>query len=189
MNHADLLKLLLPPVSYDPSGPLLGAELAAEGRALDAAQSGASSLLAEMDPRSAYTLFSDWERAFGLPDSCAGADQSMSQRRAALVARVTGMGGQSAEYFMALAGAAGYAITVSEFTPHSVDDDVDAGLMDEPWRFAWQVHAAAVTVREITVDEDVDQTLASWGNELLECLIRRYQPAHKVALISYGGAA
>lgn len=148
----------------------------------------ARQLLEEADPRTTAELFTDWERVAGLPDACAvafGGEQTTAQRRAALVGRLTTVGGQTPAYFIGLAAALGYAITITEFSEHTVDDDVDHPLYDMAWSFAWQVNAALNTVTELTVDDTVDDPLASWGNALLECVLRRVAPAHTIPIFSY----
>ena len=159
----------------------LATELArVDGRAIQ--------LVEEADPRTVAELFADWERVTGLPDACAvafGGDQSMSQRRAALVGRLTTMGGQSSAYYVGLAAALGYAITISEFSEFSVNDNVEHALYGAAWNFAWQVNAALNTVTEFTIDSTVDDPLAAWGNALLECVINRLTPAQTTVLFSY----
>lgn len=148
----------------------------------------ARQLLEEADPRTTAELFTDWERVAGLPDACAvafGGEQTTAQRRAALVGRLTTVGGQTPAYFIGLAAALGYAITITEFSEHTVDDDVDNPLYDVAWSFAWQVNAALDTVTELTVDDTVEDPLASWGNALLECVLRRVAPAHTIPIFSY----
>lgn len=145
-------------------------------------------LVEEADPRTTAELFGDWERVAGLPDACVQAfagDQTVAQRRAALVGRLSTLGGQDPAYFIGLAAALGYAITITEFHEHTVDDDVDHPLYGAAWNFAWQVNAALNTFNEITVDDTVDDPLASWGNALLECVIKRVSPAHTTVLFSY----
>lgn len=142
----------------------------------------------EADPRTVAELFADWERVAGLPDACAvafGGTQTESQRRAALVGRLTPMGGQSPAYYIALAALIGYAITITEFRSHTVDDDVNYPLYGGAWDFAWQVNAALNTITEFTVDMTVEDPLAAWGNALLECVINRLKPAHTTLLFSY----
>jgi uncharacterized protein YmfQ (DUF2313 family) len=148
----------------------------------------AVTLLEEADPRTTAELFADWERVAGLPDACAqafGGDQTLAQRRAALVGKLTTLGGQSAAYYVGLAAALGYAITVEDFHEHTVDDDVDHPLYGEAWAFAWQVNGALNEVTELTVDDTVNDPLASWGTALLECVIERLKPAHTIVLFSY----
>lgn len=142
----------------------------------------------EADPRTVAELFTDWERIAGLPDACAvafGGTQTTAQRRVALVGRLTTMGGQSPAYYIALAASIGYAITITEFRAHSVEDDVNYALFGSAWNFAWQVNAALNTINEITVDMTVEDPLAAWGNALLECVITRLKPAHAAVLFSY----
>lgn len=159
----------------------LAAELArVDGRAWQ--------LVEEADPRTVAELFADWERVAGLPDACAvafGGDQSVAQRRAALVGRLTTLGGQSPSYFVGIAAALGYAITITEFSEHTVNDDVNHPLYGAAWNFAWQVNAVLNTITEITVDSTVDDPLAVWGNSLLECVVNRLRPAHTTVLYSY----
>lgn len=142
----------------------------------------------EADPRTVAELFADWERVAGLPDACAvafGGTQTVAQRRAALVGRLATLGGQSPAYFIALAASIGYAITITEFRAHTVEDDVNYALYDSAWNFAWQVNAALNTINEITVDMTVEDPLAAWGNTLLECVINRIKPAQTTVLYSY----
>lgn len=148
----------------------------------------AEQLLSEADPRTTAELFGDWERVAGLPDACAeafGGSQTLAQRRAALVGRLTTVGGQTAAYYVGLAAALGYAISITEFSVHTVLSDVDAALYDHAWRFAWQVNAALNAVTELTVIDTVADPLAAWGSALLECVIRRVAPAHTTVLFSY----
>ncbi|MDP1682723.1 MAG: DUF2313 domain-containing protein [Burkholderiales bacterium] len=145
----------------------------------------AAALIDEADPRTTSELLTDWERVAGLPDSCVAVEQSTAQRIAALVTKLTTIGGQSATYYIALAATLGYAITITEFHEHSVDDDVDYPLYSAAWQFAWQVNAPLNTIFELSVDDSVDDPLASWGNEALECVINRLKPAHTHVLFAY----
>ncbi len=189
-DYLQQLQALLPPgpawpVDPDATTTRLLASLAQElarvdGRALQ--------LLEEADPRTVGELFADWERVAGLPDACAeafGGTQSIAQRRAALIGQLTTLGGQSAAYYIGLAAALGYAITITEFKPHDVLDDVNAAITGQAWAFAWQVNSAINTVTDFTVEGSADEALASWGNSLLECVIKRVAPAHTAVLFSY----
>lgn len=147
-----------------------------------------ASLMDEADPRTTNELLTDWERVAGLPDPCTlaiGGEQTVAQRRAALVARLTGAGGQTPAYYIALAASLGFVITITEFHARTVDDDFDYPMYDDAWNFAWQVNAPAETVFERTVDDTFDDPLAWWGNGQLECVINRVKPAHTVVLFSY----
>jgi len=185
MNNTELLKRLLPPGAYDPNAPLISAELQAEGNALDAAQMAAGVILAEADPRTTLLMLPDWERALGLPDPCAGALQTVEQRRAAVVAKITRRGGQTRAFFIALAAELGYAITIAEFGQHSVLSAVNALLYNWPWRFTWRVSAPLINTRNYTVLSAVNEPFSVSGNEMLECAILTYKPAHTFVQFAY----
>lgn len=190
---ADYLHQLQALLPHGPAWPrddtaALSRLLAALATELARVDGRAMQLVEEADPRTVAELFADRERVTGLPDACAvafGGDQSMSQRRAALVGRLTTMGGQSSAYYVGLAAALGYASTISEFSEHSVNDNVEHPLYGAAWNFAWQVNAALNTVTEFTIDSTVDDPLATWGNALLECVINRLKPAQTTVLFSY----
>jgi uncharacterized protein YmfQ (DUF2313 family) len=140
----------------------------------------------EADPRLTYALLPDYERLFGLPADCmVGVDQTLSQRRNALLMQMTGVGSQSRQYYIDLAAAAGYSITITEFTPYNVSMTVDMPIIGPDWAYAWQINAPSVTVTYFLANSGVNEALASWGNTQLECLINRYKPAHTIAIFSY----
>jgi uncharacterized protein YmfQ (DUF2313 family) len=146
----------------------------------------AATLRDEADPRTTFELLIDWERAFGLPAPCMdGVSQTPQQRRNALVAQVTGIGDQSRQYFIDLAAAAGFTITITEFEPWTFGKPFSEPLYGQTWRFAWQVNALLDTVGYWTFADPFSTPFAWWGNELLECLISRLKPAHTHVLFAY----
>lgn len=72
----------------------------------------------ETDPRFTFQMLADWERAFGLPNSCVTRPQTLEERRTALLAKMTTLGGQSRAFFIAAATALGYAIRIVEWSPY-----------------------------------------------------------------------
>lgn len=188
MKHADVLKLCLPPVSYDPTDPILVAELEAEGKQLDAAQQSADQLLAEMHPSTATVSLPDWERVYGLPDPCVTIAHSIDQRRAALNSKANAKGGQSIAYFVGLAAIMGYpGATVDEFPMATCNSDCNAELNSEDDGFFWRLNLPAATggVFQATCNSDCNSPLQSWGDEALECRIRKLRPAHTTVLFAY----
>lgn len=150
------------------------------------AQAHIDSLVDEVDPRSTFGLLPDYERIFDLPTTCMyGIAQTLQQRHNALVSQMTSAGGQSRAYFIALAAAAGFAITITEFTPFNVGMTIDNSIFGEDWRFAWQINAPPVTATSFLMTSGVDEALATWGNTLLECVINRFKPAHTIVIFSY----
>ncbi|GAB6127296.1 YmfQ family protein [Humidesulfovibrio idahonensis] len=187
-GHAELLTLLLPK-PYENTGEVLSASLAAEGAALDAAHASAQVVAEGISPAGAGALWlADWERVLGLPDTCAGGyGQTQAERIAAALSKVRQRGGQSRAYFIGIAAALGYKITIEEHTVYTCDSGCDQPICDEPWRFVWTVRAPETTVREFSCDSGCDDPLSSWGNALLECVISRLKPAHTYVQFAYGG--
>jgi uncharacterized protein YmfQ (DUF2313 family) len=161
-------------------------------------------LVVESDPRSTIELLEDWERAFGLPDPCAAEPLTIADRQRTLVNRITAEGGQSVAFFKAVAAALGYTIAVHEFSPFmcGVSRVGDTRSVDEPddghrWevgpqsmRFYWTVKLSAtrlswfrVASGQVGVDPHLRIALATD----LECVIRRWKPAHTEVLFDYSG--
>ncbi len=142
----------------------------------------------ESDPANTDEALADWERAFGLPDPCSGPAPTVQQRRAELVARLTASGGSSIAYFVGVAAALGYTITIEEFQPAVADGLVaDGPAYSDDWAHAWLVRAPETTVTEFVADGSyADEPLATWGNQTLECVLTRIRPGHTVLIFAYG---
>lgn len=185
MNNTELLKRLLPTGVFDTSAPLIATELLAEGSALDVAQATVDLLLNECDPRTTLYHLTDWERALGLPDLCVGLQPTVDQRRAAVVAKATQHPNLSRAYFIKLAAALGYTITITEFSVYSVISALNAPVYDWRWLFSWQVNAPIINTHGYTVLSAVNEALSGTGNEILECVIRKNRPAHTYVQFAY----
>lgn len=145
----------------------------------------AAFVVEEADPRTTAALLADWERVYGLPEPHVIGEQSFQARRDALVAKVTMEGGQSPAFYIALVGAIGYAITITERSPHNTELDTEQPITSDEEAYVWIVHCGATTVREATTEDDTEMATAVWGNDLLEAFITRYKPAHTLALFAY----
>lgn len=148
----------------------------------------AEELLHEAIPTTTIQMLEDWERAAGLPDLCVLGDQTLQERRNALLARLVTSGGQSREFFISLGAYLGYTITITEFLPFRVGrSSVGDHICDESWRHIWRVNGPDVTIIEFRVSlSAVGEPLRKWGNELLECVFNRIKPAHTVLMFGYG---
>lgn len=168
------LKALLPRGSAWPRGQdtVLHHLLEALALELQRAHVRIFSLIAEADPHTTGELLGDWEHAVGLPDPCVTAPLSTTQRRAALLARLTATGGASHAYFIAIAESLGY---------------VDPGI-DEPALHVWRLnlHEGENITWARAGQSRAGDPIRSWGNEQLECLIHRLKPAHTRVLFAYG---
>lgn len=152
------------------------------------AHNRAVALVDEADPRTTTELLTDWERVAGLPDACTGPLPTLAQRRAALVARLTSIGGQSRAYFIALAASLGYTVTITEYRQFRTGigraGDRSNG---EEWLYAWRVGAPQFTVIDFRVGlSAAGEPLRSWGDKLLECVLNRMKPAHTQIIFTYG---
>ncbi len=162
--------------------------MAAEMARVDARLFG---LIEEADPRTTLELLGDWERVAGLPDTCTGAPDTISERRLALVNKISERGGQSIAYFVGLARRLGYVISIAEFAEleagFAAGDDCN-GL---DWCFAWRVDVwldddlMQFALAEFCAGGDAGDLLAGFGALNLECLIGRAAPAHGELIFSY----
>lgn len=185
--YNELAGLLPPGPAWDTLNPsTLTVFLDAWSQEFARIQAHADQLIEEADPRTSNELLTDYERIFGLPTDCmTGITQTLQQRHNALVAQMTGTGGQSISYFINLAASAGYTVTITEFTASTVAMTVADTIVGSDWATAWQVNAALNTVTSFLSTSLVSEALGSWGNTQLECLINRFKPAHTFALFSY----
>lgn len=187
MNHADLLALSFP-AAIDAQGMSIQAELVAEGRALDAAMRFADMILLEADPATAALMLTSWERVYGLPSRCMAASAAtltMVQRVTNLLNVMTLRGGASADFMISLAAKLGYVITISVFVPFNTELTTEDAVTDEQYQFVFKVNAGVTTVVNLTSEDDTEMPTAIWGNDMLECVVNQFKPAHTHALFSY----
>lgn len=110
-------------------------------RVYERSDASAHHLLVDAFPQTAVDLLPEWEATLGLPDSCAGAADTLIERQALVVAKLLEPGGMSKAYFLKLAAALGYVdTTITEFGPTHCQMSCEAPLMDESWRFVWEVN-------------------------------------------------
>jgi uncharacterized protein YmfQ (DUF2313 family) len=170
----------------------------------DVAQRADDLLVRESDPRATLEMLPDWERAFGLPDPCVAEPLTIGDRQKALVAKMTTEGGQSRAFFISLAASIGYTIAIREYAPFmcgisQVGDTTDGAGGEPRWeigppemRFYWTVKVGAVRLTWFRVGDGggqagIDPHLRIALATDLECLLRRYKPAHTDILFDYSG--
>lgn len=185
--HAELLALLLPPVSYQPDQPRLAALLAADGAQLDQVMLLASRVLESMTPATCpVAMLPDWEQVYGLPDPCAQwMDQSITQRRQRVMAKELETGGLSRAYYIGIARQLGYTIQIEELQQHHCEMPCEAPVNDWPWDYVWRVVAPAVTATDASCEDGSETPIRYWGNSLLECVLRPLRPAHTLLQFAY----
>src|SRR5882672_10397830 len=76
-------------------------------------------LKTESDPRSTSILLPEWERAWGLPDTCIPSSPTdVPTREVNLVAKMTFLGSQSRQFFIQQAAKVGQTLNIQEFSPY-----------------------------------------------------------------------
>lgn len=146
----------------------------------------AGDLINESDPRTISETLPEWEAMLGLPDPCVPFEQSTAQRIQAVVAKYIARGGQSPAYFVAVAAALGFVITITEFHRFTANSRADESCWGSAWAFAWQVNAPEASVQYFDANSSADDPAAWWSNEILECVMRRLKPAHTTVVFAYG---
>lgn len=146
----------------------------------------AAQVLIDASPATTYNLLDEWESSLGLPDPCTAANPSIAQRQAAVLAKWGARGALTTNYFITLAAALGFAITIAEFSPFAVDMPCDEELLDPEWAFIWQVNAPEVVTLYFTVDESaVDDPLETYDAGELVCRITQDAPAGTLVLFQF----
>ena len=207
-DYSFQLRALLPsgvawPSVEDPAATVLGRLLHGIGEELARVDGRAADLVdREADPRLAVELFEEWERMVGLPDPCVGELPTIQERRAELLARLTGAAtlfgsgdalfrtGQSVQAIIRAAAAAGFEITIEENDPETFRAGVSVAgdpVTGSIWRYLFYVDAPETSIRShFRAKSRAGEPLRTWGNEPLECLVNRIKPAHAIAVFRYG---
>ena len=190
-DYLEQLKTLLPPGQAFPreAGTTLHDLL--EGMSIELARVDArgDTLPVEANPASTNELLSEWERVAGLPDKCSGfLEATLQGRKNALLAKLSSTGGQSAAYFIELAGTLGYTVTIEEYRPFRAGRSYAGDpLTNGDWVFTWLVRAPQTSVISFRAGASAaGERLRTWGNDTLECKINQLKPAHTIALFAYG---
>lgn len=145
-------------------------------------------MLREAYPLTSSELLVDWERICGLPSECYGLGETVQIRREDVHRKLSSLGAQNPQYYIDLAANVGFDVTITEYSPFLVGQDAAGDpVNDEDWAYAWQVNAPEDTIKYFRAGEGAaGEPLASWGNELLECVISEVKPAHTILLFAYG---
>jgi uncharacterized protein YmfQ (DUF2313 family) len=147
----------------------------------------ANYLLVDGFPKTTVELLPEWEETLGLPDPCAGVAPTVAARQAQVLARFSGIGGQTPAYYIAYAALLGYTITITQYAPARVGQSrVGQPLNGLAWAFAWKINAPLNTIVRSTIGVSrAGDPLASWGNAVLQCEISEIVPAHTVPIFAY----
>lgn len=188
-DYRQLLYKLLPKGiawNNDP-GSNLYALIDAMAQEFSRADAMCETLIEEAFPNTTNQLLPEWERTVGLPDKCSEIGESTTIRRLNVLAKLAARGGQSPQYFIDVAAALGYQITITEFNVFRADiSSAGDPVYDVDWEYAWQVNAPETTIFYFEAGVSVaGDPLADWGNDRLECVITDLKPAHTHVIFAY----
>jgi len=189
-DFAGALQALLPRGAVWPRDPdaVQSAAATGFGNSFARTNGAAVQLLADAFPGSTVQLLPEWEKTLGLPDPCAGEQPTIQARRAQVVARLIGVGGQSVAYFTRLAASLGYSITIDQFAPSRFGRTFGRPFGGQDWAYAWQVNVAQYTVQKFQFGTDAfGEPFAAWGSTVLQCELQAYAPAHTIINFNYLG--
>lgn len=146
----------------------------------------AAYLITDGFPSSAVELLPQWELSLGLPDPCAGLSPTLQSRRAQVLARFAGLGGQSVSYFINFAANLGYPVTISEFTALRFGASFGTPMYSDAWATAWQINAPTFTVQRFRFGQSFfGEPFSTWGNTVLQCEIQSFSPAYTLPIFAY----
>ena len=156
-------------------------------------------LLDEANCNKTFEMLEDWENFLGIPDECTPADEDLTlfERRKRVCQKLTTGGGQNAAFYKLIAEQLGYdidVIDVIDFRDFRVgqsrvgDRLYNGSNPATGWDFAFGIRAPATLTRFFRVGEStVGQRLVLVNNEELECIIKKFAPAHVTVLFSFTG--
>ena len=146
----------------------------------------AAQVLVDASPATTVNLLGEWEASLGLPDPCTAPNPSIEQRQAAVRAKWGARGASTMAYFISMAAALGFAITITEFSPFAVDMGCDQPLLEPAWAFVWQVNAPEIVTFYFSVDQSgVDDPLETYDAGELVCRITQDAPAGTLVLFAF----
>ncbi|XHF49425.1 MAG: YmfQ family protein [Enterobacter roggenkampii] len=165
-----------------------GAVLLALGSAYKRSDNDAQALIAGAFPPTATIMLSEWESSLGLPDDCSiGEVAGISDRQRAVVAKLISNGGLNRDYYIRVAAALGYTITITQFRPAMAGMSVCGDALNgDEWPFTWRINAPETTIKySLAGASYCGDPLASWGNKQLECNLTKIAPSHLNLIFSY----
>ncbi|WP_447877507.1 YmfQ family protein [Serratia fonticola] len=189
-SYSQALQSLIPPGLAWPRDPdaVQVAVIRALANSFQRSDRDALSLLSGGFPATATVLLTEWEKSLGLPDDCSiGEVDTIGKRQSAVVSKFISTGGQSKTYFIGIAAALGYTITIKEYRQARAGLSVCGdGLNGDDWPFVWLVEAEDTTIINARAGRSYcGDPLRSWGNRQLECRLSSLAPSHTIVKFGY----
>lgn len=184
--HGDLLRALMPPVSYDVNAEKTAQSLTADGLALDRARENAEKALLGLIPHKNLAWLEAYEKEYGLPYDCFTGSLTLDERITQLAIALREQGGISREFYEWLAAVFGYTLEIQEFKPFRAGSKAGDPLTNGNWRYVWILRTSGTYIRTFRAGRScAGEPLRSWGNAVFECLFRKHAPAHAVVHFAY----
>ena len=184
--HGELLRTLMPPVSYDAGAPGVARSLTVDGLTLDRAHAHAEKVLLGLTPFKDLDWLETYEKAYNLPWDCFSGPLTLDERITQLAVALKERGGISREFYSWLASIFDYALEIQEFRPFVAGSKAGEILSNGKWIYAWILHTTQTQIRAFRVGRNgAGDALREWGDTRFECLFRKYAPAHTVLHFAY----
>lgn len=151
------------------------------GESLSRVEGRAEDLIEEAFPTRIQETFEEWEEDFALPDEGKSIESTNEGRREVIHAKFIATGQQNAAYFMDIADALGYSITIEGIAKSLVGLMTigDSVITEEEARFYWFVN--------IDVTAEMIQYFTKANILQLIIDISKRAPAHTIVLFRFTG--
>lgn len=159
--------------------------------------------LTEMDPNQTFEMVDVWERLLKIPDECTpteGDPPTLYEQRVRILQKLTTGGGQSRDFFKLIASQLGYdtdildVVNFKDFRAGEgrAGDRISnstapgGGVNAAGWAYTFAVRAPASLSRKFLAGQGrAGDRLTLTNNSTLECVIRKFAPAHVTVLFFY----
>lgn len=189
-DYTSALQALMPPGRAWPRSTtsVQAAVRRALARSYQRSDTDAQRLLVGAFPSTATIMLFEWESTLGLPDDCSISEVGgISDRQRAVVSKLISTGGLNRQYYIDVAAALGYTITITQFRQAMAGMSVCGDALNgEEWPFTWRINAPQTTIKyAVAGGSYCGDPLASWGNKQLECTFNKLAPSHLNIIFNY----
>ena len=116
-----------------------------------------------------------------------GSVATLAVQNGVITATAISTGGLNRDYYIRVAAALGYTITITQFRPAMSGMSVCGDALNgDEWPFTWRINAPQTTIKySLAGASYCGDPLASWGNKQLECSINKIAPSHLNIIFNY----
>jgi len=144
----------------------------------------------EVNPCTTQELLEDWERLVGIPDECTGSFQTTEDRRNQIKQKLTSRGGLNEAFYIEIAASFGVDTEIEIDNAQACRAGAcRAGdrIYSQAWQFFWIVETSDFIRRFCRAGScRAGDRLSEFGNETLECTIKKLKPAHTDVIFRFG---